>query len=330
MRFEKGADQFRVGHAYSNFALALGAEGFVGFAEVGVLHAGGLDLGFGLDRGDQVHRGLLVERLLGDPQRHRRAPCQPGGNLGRLRHQPLSRYHPVVEPDLGGALGGDEVSQHEQLARVRHADDPGQEPRRSHVGAGQAHPRKEKGDLGVLRRDPDVAGGRDHGPRAGDSAVERRHDRPATLAHGQNEIAGEAGELEQARGIPREQRADDVLDIAAAAERSAGAGDDDGANAGLGVERAEGVPELGVDLEGERVEPLGPVERDGGDRGRGVDGVEERSAAPHRFALCCAPSTAMQAPVIQLARSDARKATTSATSSGVPIRPHGIVLSTAP
>ncbi len=45
--------------------------------------------------------------------------------------------------------------------------------------------------------------------------------------------------------------------------------------------------------------------------------------APHRFPLCCAPSTMMHAPVTQLARSDAKKATTSATSSGVPIRSQG-------
>ena len=159
---------------------------------------------------------------------------------------------------------------------MRQADDPGQEPGRPHVGAGQAHPRKEKGDLGALRRDPDVAGRRDHGPRTGHGPIERRHDRAATLANGKNEIAGEPGELEQPRGIPREQRADDVLDVSAGAEGPAGAGDDDGANAGLGVERAEGVPELGVDLEGERVEPLGPVERDGRDGARRVDGVEER------------------------------------------------------
>ena len=159
---------------------------------------------------------------------------------------------------------------------MRQADDPGQQPGRPHVGAGQPHPRKEKGDLGALRRDPDVAGRRDHRPRAGHRAVERRHDRAATLANGKNEIAGEAGELEQPRGIPREQRADDVLDVSAGAEGPAGAGDDDGANAGLGVEGAEGIPELGVDLEGEGVEPLGPVERDGRDGARRVDGVEER------------------------------------------------------
>ena len=137
-------------------------------------------------------------------------------------------------------------------------------------------PREQKGDLGALRRDPDVARRRDHGAGARHRAVERRHDRTAALADREDEIAGEAGELEQPGGVPGEQRADDVLDVSAGAEGPAGAGDDDGADAGLGVQGAEGIPQLGVDLEGERVEPLGPVERDGRDRGRRVDGVEER------------------------------------------------------
>ena len=129
-------------------------------------------------------------------------------------------------------------------------------------------------------------------PAPGHRAVERRDHRAATLADGEDEIAGEPGELEQPRGIPREQRADDVLDVAAAAEGPAGAGDDDGADAGLGVEGAEGVPELGVHLEGERVEPLGPVERDGRDGGRRIDGVEERFGV-QGHSLSSSPSTAV-------------------------------------
>ena len=174
-----------------------------------------------------------------------------------------------------------------------HADDPGQQPGRAHVGAGQPDSREEESDLGALRRDTDVARRRDHGPRAGHRSVERRHDRAAALADGENEVAGETGELEQSRGIPREQRADDVLDISAGAEGPAGAGDDDGANARLGIERAEGVPELGVDLEGERVEPLGPVEGDGRDGGRRVDGVEERLRIQgHRTAVASISTSA--------------------------------------
>ena len=158
---------------------------------------------------------------------------------------------------------------------MRQADDAGQQPGGAHVRAGEAHAGEEKGDLGALRRDPDVAGRGDHGAGAGHRPVERGHDRAAALADRQDEVAGEPGELEQPGRIPREQRADDVLDVAAAAEGPAAAGDDDGADAGLGVERAEGVAQLGVDLEGERVEPVGTVERDGRDRGRGIDGVLE-------------------------------------------------------
>ena len=210
-------------------------------------------------------------------ERDRRPARQPRGDLGRLGQQPVARHHPVVEADLRRALRGDEVAQHEELAGVAQADDARQQPGRAHVGAGEPDPGEEEGDLRALRRDPDVARRGDHRAGAGHRAVERRHHRPAAVADGEDEVAGEAGELEQPRGIAREQRADDVLDVAAGAEGAAGAGDDDGADAGLGVERAEGVAELGVDLEGERVEPLGAVEGDGRDGGRRVDGVEEGS-----------------------------------------------------
>src|SRR5690606_26089938 len=70
--------------------------------------------------------------------------------------------------------------------------------------------------------------------------------------------------------------ADDVLDVAAGAERAARAGEHDRADAGLGVQRAEGVAQLLVDLEGEGVEPRGTVQRDRGDAGGGIMTVEER------------------------------------------------------
>ena len=46
------------------------------------------------------------------------------------------------------------------------------------------------------------------------------------------------------------------------------------------------------------------------------------------FDLDCPPSTLMHVPVTQLARGEARKATTAATSSGVPNLPEGIFSST--
>src|SRR5262249_20203301 len=52
---------------------------------------------------------------------------------------------------------------------------------------------------------------------------------------------------------------------------------------------------------------------------------EELNRAGHQMlALDWPPSTVAQAPVIQLARGEARKATSAATSSGLPNRPNGI------
>src|SRR6185503_8117492 len=93
--------------------------------------------------------------------------------------------------------------------------------------------------------------------------------------HREDEVAGGAGEGEQAAVIAREELADDVLDVAAGAEGAAAAGDEDGAHAGLGVELLEGLTQLGVDLEGERIEAVGAGERDRGDAGRLVEGEAE-------------------------------------------------------
>lgn len=56
-------------------------------------------------------------------------------------------------------------------------------------------------------------------------------------------------------------------------------------------------------------------------QGFGLGGFENS----YKFPLCCAPSTHRQVPVTQLARFEHRKTATSATSSGVPMRPQGIV-----
>ena len=65
--------------------------------------------------------------------------------------------------------------------------------------------------------------------------------------------------------ILAEQRADDVLDVAAGAERAPGAGDDDRPNAWLGIELLECVTKLSVHLERQRIETLGAVQGDGSD-----------------------------------------------------------------
>ena len=68
-----------------------------------------------------------------------------------------------------------------------------------------------------------------------------------------------------------------VTDVAAGAERAPRARKDDRTHARLPVESAEGVTQLCVDLERQRVQPVGSVQRDRGDRRRGVVLVEKRT-----------------------------------------------------
>src|SRR4029453_7921616 len=120
-------------------------------------------------------------------------------------------------------------------------------------------------------------------------AVERGDDGSAALPDREDEVAGQAGELEQSGGVAGEKRPDDVLDVAPAAEGPASAGDDDGTDARLGIERAEGIAQLGVDLEGERVEPVRAIQGDRRDRGRGIERVVERAGREgHRSRIAVA------------------------------------------
>ena len=80
--------------------------------------------------------------------------------------------------------------------------------------------------------------------------------------HRLHQIAGHAREGEQALHVHRDQRADDVVHVAAGAEVAAVRAEDDRLHVvGVG-QRAEGVAQLCVALEGQRVLPLRPVERD--------------------------------------------------------------------
>src|SRR5439155_10329053 len=140
-----------------------------------------------------------------------------------------------------------------------------QQPRRPHVGARQSHLGEEKGDLRRLRGDADVARRRDDCAGAGDRAVQGADDRPAAAPHRENQVAGELRELVERVEIAAQEGADDVLHVTARAERPSRAGDHDRAYARFGVERTKCVAQLFVDLECQRIESLGPIERYGRD-----------------------------------------------------------------
>src|SRR5262249_24360278 len=73
------------------------------------------------------------------------------------------------------------------------------------------------------------------------------------------------GEVEQADCVHLDERADDLEHVAAGAEIPALAGDDEGLHALVAGGGAKDVADLGVALEGERVLPVGPVQRQGRD-----------------------------------------------------------------
>src|SRR5204863_3862582 len=90
------------------------------------------------------------------------------------------------------------------------------------------------------------------------------------------------------RRVAAEQVLDDVVLVAARAEPAAAAGDHDRADLVLAIELLEGLGQLAVDLEGQRVEPVGPVERDRRDPAGQLErerARRERHGSPARYAV---------------------------------------------
>ena len=83
---------------------------------------------------------------------------------------------------------------------------------------------------------------------------------PAMIGIGHSRVAGHLREAHQALGVHPDQLADDLVDVASAAEPLALAADHQHAGVTAVRQLGEQVAEVGVGLEGERVELLGPVE----------------------------------------------------------------------
>src|SRR5262249_48962771 len=145
--------------------------------------------------------------------------------------------------------------------------------------------REDEAEPGAHRGDAEIAGAGDDGAGADRGAVDRGDDRPPARTHRLDQPAGRAGEGEQRRGISAEQVLDDVVLITARAEAAAAAGDHDRATLVLTIELLEGLGELAVALEGQRVEPIWPVERDRGDAAHQLEREalrRERHGSPAR------------------------------------------------
>ena len=143
------------------------------------------------------------------------------GQVQRLGLQRLGRHEPVVEAPALALLGAHRAPGVEQFGRPALADDARQDGAGAHVAAGKADAREQEGRLGRRRREPDVGGHGDDRARPHRHAVDGRDDRLAAVQHRLDEIARHAREGEQLLHVHGDQRADDVVHIAARAEIAA-------------------------------------------------------------------------------------------------------------
>jgi hypothetical protein len=114
----------------------------------------------------------------------------------------------------------------EQLRRAGLADDARQDRAGAHVAAGEADAVEQEGDLGAGAQ-THVGGHRHDRAGAGADAFHGGDDRLRAGAHRLDQIAGHAREGGEILGLHRDQRADDLEDVAARREIAAGTGDDD-------------------------------------------------------------------------------------------------------
>ena len=115
-----------------------------------------------------------------------------------------------------------------------------------------------------------------------------------------------------------DERADDLVHVAAGAEVPAGAGEHDRAHVGHRRQRTKRLGELGVGVERQRILALGPVERDRRHARVDVPAEVPRpevSAGGHHITSPAA--TAIACPVIAVAPGEQSQTTVAATSSGV-------------
>ena len=238
-----------------------------GLLEVRVLHADRLRLGLGLDRVGEVHVELALQHRLG----HAGREVGPGRDAGRQlegravdRRRLLVGHHPVRQADLQAALGRHPLAEEKDLRGVAEADHAGQQPARAHVRPRQPDLREQEREERARAHHPQVARQGHHRARARGHPLDAGHDRQLAAAHRLDQLARHPREAQQPVHVAREQVRDDVLDVAAAAERLALALQHQRARP-LGVVAAaldhrEQVGQLAIHRERQRVEAVRSVE----------------------------------------------------------------------
>src|SRR5262249_31342948 len=163
-------------------------------------------------------------------------------------------------------------------------DDARKQSTSAHVAAGKTYTREQKCGLRLRRAQTDVAEQRDHRARSHADTVYCRDDRLRARAHRLHEFAGHSREFKQSFHVAARQRPGDLVDVATRTEVAAVRPNDDDPRIVGASKLAEGLSELGITFESNRVLPLGTLERDDGNTAFGSPIEMFRLKVAHRHA----------------------------------------------
>ncbi len=201
--------------------LLLGDESLVGAREILRLHADRLGLRLGLDGLFETHAPFLVEHGLGHHVCERRPRRDAAGIIERFGFELIGGHDAVEEAPGEPFFGGHGAARVEKVGGASLPDDAREDGTRAHVAARKAYARKEEGRLRLGRRDAQIGRHGDDGTGAGADAIDGADDGLSARNHGLDEIARHAREGEQALHVHLDERADDVVHVAAGTEIAA-------------------------------------------------------------------------------------------------------------
>ncbi len=198
------------------------------------------------------------------------ACCGSSEDLLRAFHRLGDRIgrHMVGQPEFDGALGGDPGAGQRVLLGQQQADvqRPGQ---RAAVGGHQPNLHMRVGQVGVFGDVDDVAQRDQAAAQSDGRAVDRRHHRHPAPGHAQHDLASVSDRLGPQVGVARQFV--EIGEVAAGRERPAGTGYHRGAGTAVVAHPLPQLRQPVVQVVVDRVERVGPVQRDDPQRPVGLD-----------------------------------------------------------
>src|SRR5262245_7913059 len=237
-------------------------KGVIGPAEIFRLHADRLRERLRLDCVIKRHRELLVEHGFRHSMREGRTACELLRERHGIRFEFVGGNDAIEKAPALALLRRHDASSIKKLRRAAVADDAWQQGAGAHVAASKPNTSKQKCGLGLRRPEPDVAEQGDHRPRSDAYAVNRRYDGLRAGPHRLHQLTGHPREFQKALHIAARQRPDNVVNVAAGAEVATVRAEHDDLDVVRPRQFAERLPKFGVAFEGDRILPLGALERD--------------------------------------------------------------------